>query len=70
MFGCIMTGLCGFLRQDVDANLYPAQLSGGMKKRVALARAVVGEMREGVEQVLWESIIFVGLMRCREHDRL
>jgi ABC-type transporter Mla maintaining outer membrane lipid asymmetry ATPase subunit MlaF len=33
-------------------GLYPAELSGGMKKRVALARAVVRDVRAATEQVI------------------
>lgn len=33
-------------------SLYPSELSGGMKKRVALARAVVTDVRDAAEQVL------------------
>jgi ABC-type transporter Mla maintaining outer membrane lipid asymmetry ATPase subunit MlaF len=33
-------------------GLYPAELSGGMKKRVALARAVVRDVRATAEQVI------------------
>lgn len=36
---------------DVD-RLYPAQLSGGMKKRVALARAITAEMDTGLEKLI------------------
>lgn len=32
-------------------DLYPSALSGGMKKRVALARAIIKDEHDDVEQV-------------------
>eukprot|EP00803_Ostreobium_quekettii_P002091 evm.model.scf_565.10 EVM.evm.TU.scf_565.10 scf_565:68043-71574(+) len=48
----VATSLARVGLKGVDGELFPAQLSGGMRKRVALARAVVGESKEGDEQVI------------------
>lgn len=49
--GMVADGLSKVGLKRVE-HLYPAELSGGMKKRVALARAVTGDVRADVEQMI------------------